>query len=498
MTHCVIGVDLGTTSVKANLFHENGQMLQLFSHTVKTHHEEDGSAKQCPQEVARATGKVLVEAAQFAKKSGFSVRLVGISAAMHSLLVVNQAGEPLTYASIWMDARPNEEAMQLRRQPIGKTLYEATGTPLHAMSPLAKLLWMRRQSSPFLNQHNRYVSLKEFVWYQWFGEWVVDESMAGASGMYNLHIRDWDPLALSLAGIQRDQLSSIVPTKKLYQGVINSELKLAGLSDTLFNIGASDGVLANLGVGALDEESMVITMGTSCAVRLTAHKPIFDFQHQPFTYVLDDERYVVGGPSNSGGVIVDWILQQFLGSSVSEDNDMWKILLQEASQVDSGNLTFLPYVAGERAPLWNADWSGAWLGLRLEHQRSHLLRAALEGIVFNAFWIAGGLRKAGAQPKRLILSGKLLQNAFMSQLCADIFQLPVISCHVGDASARGAAKLAMLAAGDIQYHQISEGLPFEFTFPNKKKQVEYAEKYERFRSYCQLLESNLSASSSRV
>ena len=111
-----------------------------------------------------------------------------------------------------MDERAKDEADALWSTQQGKDLYARTGTPIHPMAPLAKLLWLRKHRSEVFQQSARFVSLKEWVWYQWFGEWQVDASIASATGLYNLHEQAWDGGALSLVHIYADRLSAIVPT----------------------------------------------------------------------------------------------------------------------------------------------------------------------------------------------------------------------------------------------------------------------------------------------
>lgn len=497
----MIGVDLGTTSAKAAVFDTHDEVVVTSAREVETFRGEDGRAEQDPQEIAAAALYVLVEAAQAAVAQGYEVQSVGFSAAMHSLMALDANGDPMTKASIWMDARPNADAIKLRETNDWRTLYEATGTPIHAMSPLIKLLWLRRKQPELFARTARFVSLKEYVWAQWFDEWAIDESMAGATGLYSLQTRDWDAAALQRAGVDASQLSRIVPTTYLRYQPVHASLRRAGLGDTAFNIGASDGVLANLGVGATDSSSMVLTIGTSCAVRLTTNQPHADVNHQPFSYVLDENHYVVGGPSNSGGVVMDWmanslLLQAGVKADGGRDTDL-NHLFEAAASVETGNLICLPYMAGERAPLWNADMSGALIGLQLHHGPAHVFRATLEGILLNAYWIAQSLIATGHQPQQMVASGKLLGNGFVRQLCADIFNLPVVGCEDADASVRGAAMLAQLATGTRSYTDFGGRVYATRTTPEAAMHSLYMEKYAQFRRLCSALAADISTRSGR-
>jgi gluconokinase len=481
---CVIGLDLGTTSTKAVAFNAQNKVIAKTAKEVNTTHAGHGQAEQDPVDVAKAALHALTQTAYEAVRQGYEVSLVGFSAAMHSLIAIDEAGQPLTKAIIWMDGRAADEAMELRASDQCGRLYQRTGAPVHPMTPLLKLIWFRNHQPELLQRATRFVSQKEFIWAQWFGEWTIDESTAGATGLYGLASRTWDTEALALAGIQESQLSRIAPTMYCKRNPVHPSLKDCGLGDTVFNVGSSDGVLANLGVGATDNQAMVLTLGTSCALRMTTRQAYLDKEHMPFCYRLDDEHYVVGGPSNSGGVVVDWLANTIL--SGDREEEQFDRLLTEAEQVETESLICLPYVAGERAPLWNAHSTGALIGLQVHHGAAHVFRAGLEGILFNAFWIAESLMKEGYYPTQLVASGKLLESAFLRQMCADIFNLPVASCEDADASVLGAVALARIAVGETSYEVLRTKLDNpELTHPDAASHAAYAEKYSRFRTLVQ-------------
>jgi gluconokinase len=462
--------------------------------TVALLHPAEGRAEQEPHAVADAITAALAETAAAARAQGYTVARVGISAAMHTLLPVAADGTPLDHALIWMDARAQAEAQALWDTPDGKALYVRTGTPIHAMTPLAKLIWMRGRHPELLQRAARFVSLKEWVWRRWFDEWVVDASIVGATGLYNLREGAWDGEALALAGITAEQLSLIVPTTYVKQGVRDPQLLAAGITpETVFNVGASDGVLANLGAGALTPERMVITIGTSLAMRVGSPQPFTDPATRSFCYVLGPGRFVVGGPSNSGGILLDWLFHDVLSDPAAPPPEAaFAALITAAEHVRTGSLLCLPYVAGERAPLWNARASGVFLGLRLEHTRVHLMRAAIEGMLFNASWIAEPLIRELGRPQRLVASGKVLEPAWIRQLTADIFGIPVSFLGSVDASVLGAVRLARIATGELTWDEaerlgdIEEG---EVTQPAHAEA--YRPSYERFRRLTEALTTQL-------
>ena len=487
---CTIGIDIGTSSVKAIAFDAHMQEIAHAAEEVKSHHDDAGAAEQDPKLVHQSVMNVLTRAAQEAQRQGFTVERVGLSAAMHSLIPVAADGTPLGPSITWMDLRARDEASQLWETPEGKAVYERTGTPVHPMTPLLKLMWMRKHQPGVIQKAAKFVSQKEWIWYQWFGEWRVDASIASATGLYNTREGGWDAGALSLAGISAEKLSTIVPTTYVKQGIRERQLLLAGiLPETTFNIGASDGVLANLGVGAIGSEVMAMTIGTSCAIRAASATPVTDVSTRSFCYVLDSDRFIVGGPANSGGVVLEWLYNSVLSRNPTDRAPQKFVeMLTAAETVQCDDLLCLPYVAGERAPLWRADATGVYFGLQLHHTGPHLMRAAVEGVILNAYWIAQGLFQELGQPRQIIASGKVLETEWIRQLTADIFGIPVQFQGAIDASVTGAALLANVATEVLTWqaaaHRQAES---HETIKQPARHKIYQSKFERYRKLCALL-----------
>jgi gluconokinase len=496
---CTIGIDIGTSSVKAITFDPHMREIAHAAEEVKSHHDDAGAAEQDPKAVYQSVMNVLSSAAQDAQRQGYTVERVGLSAAMHSLIPVDDNGTPLGPSMTWMDLRAREEAGKLWQSKEGKAVYERTGTPVHPMTPLLKLMWMHKHQADVFQKAAKFVSQKEWIWYQWFGEWRVDASIASATGLYNLREANWDSGALELAGIDAGKLSDIVPTTYVKHGIRERQLLLAGIQpETVFNIGASDGVLANLGVGAISNDVMAMTIGTSCAIRAASDKPITDDATRSFCYVLDSDRFIAGGPSNSGGVVLEWLYNSVLSRNPT-DRDPRKFveMMNAAETVQCDDLLCLPYVAGERAPLWDADATGVFSGLRLHHTGPHLMRAAVEGLILNAYWIARELFQELGQPRQIIASGKVLETEWIRQLTADIFGIPVQFLGAIDASVAGAALLANIATGDLTWQAAAHSqTATRETIKQPQRHKAYQGKFQRYRDLCNLLSNTWKSSMS--
>lgn len=452
-----LGIDIGTTSTKAVLFDKQGKATGSGAVFYPLHTPNQLVAEQDPEEIFRA---VLNSVREAIRKSGIpaeSLKLVSFSAAMHSLMAVGKDGELLTKSITWADTRSARQAKKLKEERIGHSIYLRTGTPIHAMSPLSKLVWLQEEEAEIFGQAEKFIGIKEFVFHKLFGEYVIDHSLASATGLFNLKNLYWDKVALEAAGVGAERLSRLVPTTHQMSGVAPEYAAFMGIrEDVPFVIGASDGVLANLGVGAIEPGVTAVTIGTSGAIRTVSQKPETDPKGRTFCYALTENHWIVGGPVNNGGIVLRWLRDEFASSEVETAKrlgiDPYDVLTQIASTVNAGSngLLFHPFLTGERAPLWDANARGSFFGLSIHHQKRHMVRAVLEGIVFNLYTVLLAVEELTGESVHIRASGGFARSAMWRQLMADVFGKPVAVPESFESSCLGAVVLGMYATGDIK------------------------------------------------
>jgi gluconokinase len=451
-----IGVDIGTTSTKAIVFSSTGAMKGIGNQGYALESPHPGWAEQDPAAIFAAVIAALREAIEQANIATAEVGAVAFSAAMHSLIAMDAQDQPLTRSITWADSRSVKQSDRLKQDNSGFAIYQRTGTPIHPMSPLLKLLWMRQEDLETFQKAARFISIKEYVLFQLTGQYVVDYSIASATGLFNLKSLNWDESALALAEIRAEQLSQLVPTTHILRGMKANYAEAAGLHpDTPIVVGASDGVLANLGVGAIQPDQIAITIGTSAAVRQVVSAPVTDPQGRTFCYALTENHWVIGGASNSGGVVLRWFRDRFGQAAIEQAKqqrlDPYDILIKQAETVPAGatGLLFLPFLTGERAPYWNPDARGVFFGVALHHEQAHFTRAVLEGILYAVYSITAILQELSANPLTIRASGGFARSRPWRQMMADVFGSEVLVPEVYEASGFGAAVLGMYAVGAI-------------------------------------------------
>lgn len=291
MSSYIIGLDIGTTSAKALMFDYSGRIIAEHEKKYPILYPALNYAEQNPLEIEMATIHVLKTVLKESNITIKQLKGIGISSAMHSLICTTDDGDPLSNSIIWADSRGQSQADQLKR--TNPALFFKTGTPLHPMTPLAKLIWMKELDWQPYKEAKKYISIKEFIVKRWFNEEVVDYSIAASTGLFDVEELDWNIEALTEAGITKDNLFSPVPPTYLLKGLKASIAEEIGLDQQIpFTIGACDGPLANLGVGALEPGDTAITIGTSCAIRQFTAKPLLDKKEEIFTYRFDSKSWI--------------------------------------------------------------------------------------------------------------------------------------------------------------------------------------------------------------
>src|SRR5688572_23413365 len=208
-----LGIDVGTTSAKAVAFSANGEVLMSASATYKMYHPKPNWSEQDPEEIFEAmitcSNKVI------SALSSYSPSFVAFSSAMHGLLAVDEDGKAITNLIIWADNRASDIADRLKESDWGERIYHITGVPVHAMSPLCKLIWLKEHEPEIFKKTHKFVGIKEYVFYKLFKEYVVDTSVASATGLLNLKTLEWDESILHFLDINPCFLSKVVSAKSI-------------------------------------------------------------------------------------------------------------------------------------------------------------------------------------------------------------------------------------------------------------------------------------------
>ncbi|WP_096437336.1 gluconokinase [Alteribacter populi] len=487
----VIGLDIGTTSAKSVIFNKHGDVISEDEQGYPTVHNKPSWSEQDPLLIEKAAISAIRLSLQKKGIHQDEIISAGISSAMHSLICTDENNNPLSPSITWADGRSTAQAEQLKASGAGESIYLKTGTPIHPMSPLVKLIWMKEnQYEPYLHA-KKFLSIKEFLTARWFQRDAVDYSIASATGLFDIYRRQWNKEALHLAGIEETQLSRPVPASYIFSGMSPAIARDMSLdAGTPFVAGGSDGPLANLGIGAIKPGESAITIGTSGAIRQMSSSPHTDERQEVFCYSFTEDLWVLGGPTNNGGNVLEWLKntlgQNEVEKAVKQEKDPYALLIEAVEEIAPGanRLLFLPYLNGERAPHWDASARGAYVGLSVDHTHRHMVRAGLEGVLFSILSVSNSMERLTGKTNKLYASGGFARSDTWVQMLADIFGHSIHLPVSHQSSAWGAAWVSLYAVNEVpDLISIKNKIPMKrIVEPDPSNHQQYKEIYPIFSS----------------
>jgi len=496
----LLGVDIGTTAVRALAFTYDGTVVKDTKIEVGVEHPRPSWAEQDPDEIYMSTTKAIQETTA---GLGARVKAIGFSGQMHGLLCVDKKGEPLTKLIPWVDVRAAQQAKKLESRLGAEELYRRTGCPPLFIYVAPKILWVKENLPDAFSRCHKIITAQDYVVFKFFGDFFTNPSLASGSQLLNINDIKWDSKILECVGIDEAMLPTPVEGDTVFGRLPHTVSKSLGLTDEVpVALGASDGALSNIGLGAVKEGVGAFSLGSSGAVRTVSDHPIWDSQMRFFCYYIASKHWLTGGAVNNCGIVLRWFRDNFADKEVTaakrEGVDVYALLDEQARQSPPGceGLMFIPFMSGERFPVRDPYVRGMLFGLSLGHSRSHVIRCIMEGVTFTLRWIQEALE----EHERIDLfkvSGGGARSQLWRQIVSDISGKRILKTNVEEASALGAAMMAGLAIGDFRdmnhaaeemVRDVEETIPFEENHRLYNRMFEiYKETYANSRVYCEKL-----------
>jgi gluconokinase len=448
-----LGIDLGTGSCKSLITDKDARILGFGSGEYAAASMHNKWQEQDPRAVMDGMIQSVRTALRQAGVFPDACEGMSIGGALHSLIALDQSGEPLTGVITWADGRAVKQAQDIRRTSLAGELYQQTGCPAHGMYPIYKLLWLQTNEPHIFQKARRFVTAKEYVFSQLTGQFLVDYGLASGSGLFNIHTHDWNAPSLDLAGISPAHLSTLADGKTTIIGLRKELADRMGLaSATPVVLGSSDAANSNIGAGAVHPWQATCMIGTSGAFRVISPRPALDPESRMWCYAVDRNHWLVGGAINNGGMALAWLrdtLNQAVTLSPINEQLSFDDILDLAGQSPPGSagLICLPFFAGERSPNWNLNAQATFFGLTLQHNINHLSRALLEGIAYRFRSIQEILYDIVGECRQVRASGGFTKSHLWLQIMADTLGQEMLVPSEGETSSLGAAIWAMHGAG---------------------------------------------------
>jgi xylulokinase len=443
----LIGLDVGTTSCKAGLFDAGGNMVALASAPYGVHRLGDGRVEQDAGWYWDSAVRCL---RQLLATPGVDPgRLAGMSACGQAptMILLDAAGDPLRAAILWQDTRAAAEAAALARDPGGEALARWLGIswPVDASMPMARFLWLHRNEPQTLQRTRLVLSPKDLVQLRLTGSVATD--LWSARGMVHQGTRQPIAALRELTGLDLGAVPPALASDAIMGRVSAPGAAATGLPEGLpVAAGWTDAMAAMLGSGGLNRAGLAADVsGTSEVVGLTLRERPADAGPLLTAPVVNSGRWQLYGPTQSSGGSLGWAMQTFASPAMET-----AAALAEAATAPpgAGGVVFLPYLEGERAPLWDPRARGAFAGLGSAQGRAHLLRAVLEGVACSVRHILHTAEAlSGTEAAELRVAGGGSRLALWNQIKADVTGRPVRPCVTSENGVLGGAMLAAVGAG---------------------------------------------------
>lgn len=438
MKRCVIGLDLGTTAVKALVVDENGQVLSQGSQGYAL--ISDGAKiEQRAEDWVEGSAAAIRQAVEGLKDA--EICAISLSTQGGSTVAVKENGDCIGNAWTWMDTRCAQEASIVEEALTDEYIYRTTGWKIDPSLDAAKILRMKNLEE--FKEAKQYLTTLEIANRWLTGKAVIDPTNCAIRQLWNIEKNDWDDAILNCIGLRREELPEVMPTGALVGGLTEEAAEATGLKAGIpvYN-GAHDQYCGSIGAGAVKDGDMLLSAGTTWVLMGVSEKPLFTE-----SYIAPGKHPVEGlyGAIASlvcSGASLQWFKNNFLPEEFDEMNRR----VAENRDV-TGALTFFPYMAGANYPLWQMNAKGAFTGIGLEHDRFCFARAIMEGVAFGIRRAVEDFRKNGTEVKSIVMMGGASRSEVWMDMIASITGVEIQALNQSDVCALGAAVIAACGCG---------------------------------------------------
>ncbi|MBD3948578.1 hypothetical protein I4Q36_08635 [Tuanshanicoccus lijuaniae] len=442
-----ISIDVGTTNLKLSRFNQQLQFEKEWIHRYSKIQSDESRYELNWNELRDALLKGI------RKLMPETPYRIVLTTAMHSILLRDDKHQDVTEIITWADKRGHKELLQFDNA-FKEKLYLETGTPIHSMNPFYKLSYGAKQS--YWDSVTKVYSIKDLIFELLTGEWWIDVSNASSYGIYDNKKGQWSERALNSLRLKIEQLPKVKACDSSAPILYN-----LNLGQGIVVLGTSDGVSSNYAYRSLSNYA-VLSFGTSHAVRILTNKNVVSLKSMNFSYKIDETNYLVGFPSNNAGNVLDWICK------VYQTN--FEELEQIALTGYPLKLVFLPFLNGERAPLWTEGEVSRLIGLERFHTRENILFAMLCGLFYNVRNNVENLQ-ALHHFNGIALTGGLIQSRNLVQLMTNILGMPVLIASENSAECLG----TILLVDDLNFP-----IDYEIVEPDFECHRKFDENYQNY------------------
>lgn len=462
----VLVLESSTSSAKAMLYSDSEGVLKVLTRAYTA--DESDIQTLDPEKVFIYTMQVGKEVAR-----DCDVDMIAVGSIWHSILACDKTFRPITRTYSWLYTGASYIAQELRKDAdFTRHFYQTTGCMVNAIYPAFKIIDMKNKG---LNISDCiFMGQGTYNFYRLTNEFMLSESMASGTGLLDIHTKKFSKDILEFLGIRENQFGVLCDYRAV-KPLTEEGAKILGLKSGIPVIPAQpDGGLNQVGAGALDEDVMTLSIGTSAAIRISVSKPLIPEKPGTWCY-LSPAGWMIGAATSGACNCVDWAKDKLYGEGTSYEN-------LELSDVNpAGMPVFLPFLYGERCPGWDDTRNAVFYNLNGSHTKNDIYYSILEGIIFNIYQCYEILTEIHHTPKLIKLSGGILNSKFWTRMCCDIFNQEMECSNQSQMSLIGGAVLALELAGVIENIRDYKEEPGTIICPDPEKAKEYKKRYELYK-----------------
>jgi xylulokinase len=443
----LLGIDIGGTGSKAGLFTLDGVLVGEGYGECRMISTLPGQAEHDAEAWWRATRQAIQQAINGTPATDILAIGVGCT---NGLIAVDRQGRPLRPAIMLWDQRTLPEVERIRQTLDADRVFAVTGNPVAPGAySLPTILWLKHREPETFSAAYKLMVPGGYLVARLTGEFTVDHSRACTTLLFDIRRLKWHAPFLEALAIPPEKLPRPLPSQAVAGEVTQEAAQLTGLAPgTPVLAGCMDTIGASIGSGMMDPGDCFVIMGTAARVSSPLAQPNFDHRFMNCAHVLPG-RWLAIGAINGVGSSLRWIRDTFghMEQTVAglSGQNVYDLLTAQAAKAPPGSkgLVFLPYISGERTPIWNPYARGVFFGVTLGHNRDDFVRSVLEGAAFAIRHVVEILevdRKLNIRELRI--GGAAAANAVWNQIIADVLGKTVVSLTTAHTEVLGAAVLA--------------------------------------------------------
>lgn len=445
---CILGIDLGTSSVKAMLLDTEGGVIGTQAQTYDVRIPQASWAEQLPQDWWDGVCIILKELQRKHPSSFSKIQAIGLSGQMHGLVMIDKEGESVHPAILWLDQRSERECASVREQARQNKWDEVLQNRIFPGFALPSLLWVKNNRREVYERIYKIMQPKDYIRYRLTGKIGAEVTDASSALMFDIEKREWAFSVTDALGLDSSLFTECHEPTEIAGSVTPKAHRETGLAEGIPVVyGAGDQQCQGVGNGVFQEGQAICNIGTGGQISVFSDKDIYDPLLRTHTFChCCSQGYTIYGAVLCAGMALKWLKKNIL------HEESFEALSQKASQIEAGSegVFFLPYLAGERTPHMNPEAKGSFFGLQLCHDERHLVRAVMEGVAYALKDSLMILEEMGIVSEEIIASGGACASPVWLQILADVFQKNVRVCEVKEQACMGACILAGIGTGIFQ------------------------------------------------